>query len=219
VSDRLSPGLLVQAYSRGLFPMAESRDDSQLFWVDPEERGVLPIEGFHVPKRLRRTVRQDRFRITHDLAFEQVITACSELDHRRGRFDSWINVEIVRAYAELFRLGHAHSIECWQEGKIVGGLYGVSIGAAFFGESMFSAATDASKVALVHLVARLRAGGYILLDSQFVNDHLKQFHIESVPKPEYLKRLQAALPLVADFEKVPMGTDGATMLRLLTDPA
>ncbi|WP_281016734.1 MULTISPECIES: leucyl/phenylalanyl-tRNA--protein transferase [unclassified Minwuia] len=219
MSDRLSPGLLVQAYSRGLFPMAESRDDSQLFWVDPEERGVLPIEGFHVPKRLRRTVRQDRFRITHDLAFEQVITACSELDHRRGRFDSWINVEIVRAYAELFRLGHAHSIECWQEGKIVGGLYGVSIGAAFFGESMFSAATDASKVALVHLVARLRAGGYILLDSQFVNDHLKQFHIESVPKPEYLKRLQAALPLVADFEKVPMGTDGATMLRLLTDPA
>jgi leucyl/phenylalanyl-tRNA--protein transferase len=219
VSDRLSPGLLVQAYSRGLFPMAESRDDPQLFWVDPEERGVLPIEGFHVPRRLRRTVRQDRFRVTHDLAFDQVIRACSELDHRRGRFDSWINLEIVRAYGELFRLGHAHSIECWQDGQIVGGLYGVSLGGAFFGESMFSLATDASKVALVHLVARLRAGGYTLLDSQFVNDHLKQFHIESVPKPEYLARLQAALPLTADFETVPMGTDGATILGLLTGPA
>lgn len=218
MSDRLSPSLLVQAYSRGLFPMAESRDDPRLFWVDPEERGVLPIDGFHVPKRLRRTVRQDRFRVTHDLAFEQVIQACSELDQRRGRFDTWINIEIVRAYVQLFQLGHAHSIECWQDGRIVGGLYGVSIGAAFFGESMFSAATDASKVALVHLVARLRAGGYRLLDSQFVNDHLKQFHIRCVPKDDYLKELAQALPLHADFEHVPMGADGATMLGLLDGP-
>lgn len=219
MQDRLTPNLLVQAYSRGLFPMAESRDDPRLFWVDPEERGVLPIEGFHIPKRLRRTVRQDRFAVTADVAFHDVISACSELDHRRGRFDSWINREIIRAYTELFRLGLAHSVECWQDGTLVGGLYGVSIRAAFFGESMFSRATDASKVALVHLIARLRAGGYRLLDSQFVNDHLKQFHIESVPKNEYLQRLNAALAKPANFDRLPARLSGADAVELVLRPA
>ena len=195
MSDRLSPSLLVQAYSRGLFPMAESRDDSRLFWVDPEERGVLPIDGFHVPKRLRRTVKQDRFRVTHDLAFEQVIQACSELDQRRGRFDTWINIEIVRAYVQLFQLGHAHSIECWQDGRIVGGLYGVSIGAAFFGESMFSIATDASKLALWHLSEQLADWRFALIDCQVVSPHLLSLGAYALSRKDFLQQLQQGVQL------------------------
>ncbi|ANK81500.1 MAG: leucyl/phenylalanyl-tRNA--protein transferase [Rhizobiales bacterium NRL2] len=215
VADRLTPNLLVQAYSRGLFPMAETRDDSQLFWVDPDERGVLPLEGFHVPKRLRKTVRQDRFKVTADVAFDEVIRQCGELNYTRGRFDSWINSEIVRAYGELFRLGLAHSVECWSEGRLVGGLYGVAIRAAFFGESMFSIETDASKVALVHLVARLRAGGYRLLDSQFVNDHLKQFGVEAVPRHAFMVRLNEALAAEGDFEAAGPRIEGERALDLV----
>lgn len=215
MSDRLTPNLLVQAYARGLFPMAESRDDARLFWVDPEYRGVLPLSGFHVPKRLRRTVRQDPFGVTFDQAFEPVIRACGQLDPRRGRHDSWINEEIVRAYAALFRMGLAHSVECWRDGELVGGLYGVSMKAAFFGESMFSRATDASKVALVHLVARLVHGGYRLLDSQFVNEHLKQFDIEEIARSDYLARLDVALLHDADFMALPDGTRGAGALAII----
>ncbi|WP_206419765.1 leucyl/phenylalanyl-tRNA--protein transferase [Minwuia thermotolerans] len=215
MADRLTPNLLVQAYSRGLFPMAETRDDSQLFWVDPDERGVLPLEGFHVPKRLRKTVRQDRFKVTADVAFDEVIRHCGELNFTRGRFDSWINSEIVRAYGELFRLGLAHSVECWSEGRLVGGLYGVALRAAFFGESMFSIETDASKVALVHLVARLRAGGYRLLDSQFVNDHLKQFGVEAVPRHAFMVRLNEALAAEGDFEAAGPRIEGERALDLV----
>ncbi|MEC9346824.1 MAG: leucyl/phenylalanyl-tRNA--protein transferase [Pseudomonadota bacterium] len=215
MSDRLTPNLLVQAYARGLFPMAESRDDTRLFWVDPEYRGVLRLKGFHVPRRLRRTVRQGPFEVTHDRAFEEVIRACGRLDPRRGRYDSWINEEIVRAYGSLFRMGLAHSVECWRDGELVGGLYGVSMKAAFFGESMFSRATDASKIALVHLVARLIAGGYRILDSQFVNEHLKQFDIEEISRSEYLLRLDAALLEDADFEVLPAGTGGAEVLAVI----
>lgn len=215
MADRLTPNLLVQAYSRGLFPMAETRDDPQLFWVDPDERGVLPLDGFHVPKRLRRTVRHDRFTVTADVAFDRVMQHCAELDYKRGRFDTWINSEILRAYGELFRLGLAHSIECWDDGKLVGGLYGVALRAAFFGESMFSLATDASKVALVHLVARLRAGGFRLLDSQFVNDHLKQFGVLAVPRAEFMTMLDDALSADGDFEAAGPRLSGEEALALV----
>ena len=215
MADRLTPNLLVQAYSRGLFPMAETRDDPKLFWVDPDERGVLPLDRFHVPKRLRRTVRRDVFTVTADVAFDAVIRQCAELNYTRGRFDSWINAEIVRAYGELFRLGLAHSVECWQDGELVGGLYGVSIRAGFFGESMFSIATDASKVALVHLVARLNAGGYRLLDSQFVNDHLKQFGVEAVPRKAFMAMLDEALAAEGDFEAAGPRISGEEAMNLV----
>jgi len=193
VTDRLTPNLLLQAYARGLFPMAESNDNPELFWVDPDVRGVIPLTGFHLPRRLRRTVRQDRYRVTINRAFDQVIRACAETDFKRGRFDSWINAEVVRAYSEMHRLGFAHSVECWQDDQLAGGLYGLALRGAFFGESMFSRATDASKVALVHLVARLRESGFLLLDSQFVNDHLKQFGVLSVPRDDFQPMLAEAL--------------------------
>jgi leucyl/phenylalanyl-tRNA--protein transferase len=218
VTDRLTPNLLVQAYARGLFPMAESRESGEIYWVDPELRGVIPLHGFHLPRRLKRTVRQDRFRVTVDQAFADVIDACSQLDFARGRFDSWINDEIVQAYRELHRLGLAHSVECWDGERLAGGLYGVSLRAAFFGESMFSRETDASKVALVHLVARLRRGGYLLLDSQFVNDHLKQFGVDEVPKARFQVLLRDALSADADFDAAGASLGGAEAVAALSSP-
>lgn len=193
MTDGLTSNLLVQAYARGLFPMAESRDSGEIYWVDPEQRGVLPLNGFHVPRRLKRFVRQDPFRITVDTAFERVINACGAVDYGRGRFDSWINPEIVRAYVQLHRLGLAHSVECWLEDRLAGGIYGVSLKGAFFGESMFSRETGGSKVALVHMVAMLKAAGYRLFDSQFVNDHLTQFGVQAVPKAAFHDMLADAL--------------------------
>lgn len=199
MTDGLTSNLLVQAYARGLFPMAESRESGEIYWVDPEQRGVLPLNGFHVPRRLKRLIRQNPFRITVDSAFEQVITRCGAVDYGRGRFDSWINPEIIRAYVELHRLGLAHSVECWIDDRLAGGIYGVALKGAFFGESMFSLESGGSKVVLVHLVAMLKAAGYRLFDSQFVNDHLTQFGVQAVPKAAFHEMLADALALDCQF--------------------
>jgi leucyl/phenylalanyl-tRNA--protein transferase len=187
----LTPDLVLRAYAEGIFPMAERRDDPQLYWVSPEQRGVLPLESFHVPRRLARTVKSDRFAVTSDLAFVDVMQACAA--DSRGRTNSWINDEILRLYTALHAGGNAHSVECWRDGTLVGGLYGVSLGGAFFGESMFSRERDASKVALVHLVARLKVGAYALLDTQFLTKHLAQFGVIEIPREVYLARLHEAL--------------------------
>ena len=187
----LTPDLLLRAYAVGIFPMAESADDPEIFWVDPDFRGILPLDGFHLPRRLRRTLRTAGFEVRCDSAFIEVVEGCAEPTAERPK--TWINDEIVRLYSSLFKRGAAHSVETWRDGRLVGGLYGVSIGAAFFGESMFSRITDASKVALCHLVARLKAGGYTLLDTQFVTEHLQRFGAVEIPRAEYRRRLAAAL--------------------------
>ena len=196
-APKLSPELVLRAYACGIFPMAESRGRSAIFWVDPEVRGVLPLDAFHVSRSLARKVRRGVFDITCDAAFGTVIRACAEA--ARGRPETWINDDIIEVYCELHRSGFAHSVEAWQDGRLAGGIYGVALGGAFFGESMFSAATDASKVALVHLVARLKAGGFRLFDVQFVTDHLKQFGVEEVPARRFLERLDEALAVEAGF--------------------
>ena len=193
----LTPELLLQAYAVGIFPMAESAEQEELFWVDPDQRGILPLDGFHMPRRLRRTLRQGVFEVRCDTAFEAVIRGCAEPTADRPK--TWINEEIVRLYLALHRRGAAHSVEAWSGGELVGGLYGVSLGAAFFGESMFSRITDASKVALCHLVARLKAGGYTLLDTQFVTEHLQRFGAVEIPRAEYRRRLSGALKERAYF--------------------
>jgi leucyl/phenylalanyl-tRNA--protein transferase len=194
---RLTSEILLAAYAVGVFPMAESADDPELFWVDPEDRGIIPLEAFHIPRRLRRLIRQRPFRVTCDTAFPAVIRACAEASEKRP--NTWINDEIIRLYEGLFAQGAAHSVECWREGALAGGLYGVALGAAFFGESMFSRATDASKIALVHLVARLRAGGYRLLDTQFLTPHLARFGGIEISRAHYHRRLAAALAHRASF--------------------
>ncbi len=194
---RLTPELLLRAYATGIFPMAESRHADAVFWVDPEIRGILPLDTFHVPRSLRKTVCRNVFDVRCDTACEQVIHSCSA--RARGRRETWINDEIIEAYTELHRRGFVHSVETWKDGRLVGGLYGVTLGGAFFGESMFSAVTDASKVALVHLVARLKRGRFVLLDSQFVTDHLRQFGVVEIPAREYLVRLEEALKIRAVF--------------------
>jgi leucyl/phenylalanyl-tRNA---protein transferase len=193
----LTPEILLRAYAAGVFPMAESADDPELFWVDPRRRGILPLDAFHVPRRLRRVLRGGKFEIRVDSAFEEVLRGCAEATEKRP--NTWINDEIVRLYCGLCARGAAHSVECGQEGGLAGGLYGVSIGAAFFGESMFSRVTDASKVALVHLVARLRAGGYRLLDTQFLTPHLARFGGIEVSRARYRRLLAQALTYRAVF--------------------
>jgi len=193
----LSPEILLRAYAVGLFPMAEHRDDPTLYWIDPEKRGILPLDRFHVPRRLRRTIRNCPYEVRADGDFEAVIRACAEPG--RGRAETWINDEIIRLYVELHRMGRAHSIECWQEGALVGGLYGVALGGAFFGESMFSLARDASKIALIHLVARLVRGGFRLLDTQFVTRHLSQFGVVEIHRTGYRQLLSSALDVSATF--------------------
>ena len=205
---------LLQAYRRGVFPMADGRDDPDLYLIDPDERGVLPLKGFHVPKRLKRTVRSDPYKVTVNTAFSRVMEGCAQAAH--GRETTWINTTILNLYAKMHREGYAHSVECWQDDKLVGGLYGVSIGAAFFGESMFSRATDASKTALVHLVGRLIAGGYTLLDAQFHNPHLEQFGLETVSRQSFKKRLAEALSLDGDFFSPQAPTTGQATLHLIT---
>jgi leucyl/phenylalanyl-tRNA--protein transferase len=189
---------LLNCYAHGVFPMADAREDENVFLIDPQRRGVIPLDGFHVSHRLARTVRRDPFEIRFDTAFAQVVAACAEA--KPGRDETWINGTIESLYGELFEMGHAHSVECWLDGELVGGLYGVSLGAAFFGESMFSRRTDASKVALVHLVARLIAGGYRLLDTQFMTDHLARFGAVEIPRLDYHRRLAKALERQADFQ-------------------
>jgi leucyl/phenylalanyl-tRNA--protein transferase len=207
---------LLTWYEQGVFPMADARDDEHIYLIDPSERGVIPLGGFHVPKRLARTVRQDPFQIRVDTAFEQVVAECAAA--RADRPDTWINRPIEGLYRELFLRGHAHSVECWLQGELVGGLYGVGHGAAFFGESMFSTARDASKVALVHLVARLKIGRFFLLDTQFLTEHLTQFGAVDIPRADYRRRLQTALERDADFYRFPAYADGEAALAAVTAP-
>ncbi len=193
----LDAQLLLRAYAVGIFPMAESADSQELSWFDPEPRGILPLDGFHLPKRLKRTLRTTPFEIRFDSAFRTIVETCAQSTAERPT--TWINADIVRLYSELHEQGFAHSVETWRAGKLVGGLYGVSLGSAFFGESMFSHETDASKVALVHLVARLRAGGFTLLDTQFVTEHLSRFGAVAIPRADYHRRLAQAIKGHGEF--------------------
>lgn len=196
--QRLETALLLRAYSAGLFPMADAREADDVFWVEPRRRGILPLDGFHLSRSLAKLLKQERFFHSRDVAFEAVIRACSAA--APGRDQSWINRTILDAYCRLHAEGHAHSLETWdRDGRLVGGLYGVRIGAAFFGESMFSRATDASKAALAHLVARLRVGGFRLLDTQFLTAHLARFGGQEVKRTQYMGALDAALRLPADW--------------------
>lgn len=210
----LTAGRLLQAYRIGMFPMAESRDDPQLYWLDPEMRGVLPLDRFHLPRRLRRTVRAGDYQVTADRQFEAVIAGCAA--SATGREESWINPEIERLFTELHRSGHGHSVECWQDGALVGGLYGVALGQAFFGESMFSRARDASKVALVHLVARLRLGGFTLLDTQFTTSHLSQFGAHEIPRARYRRLLAQAVATPARWFAAPEPAELAAAIDALS---
>lgn len=211
----ITPEILLKAYAAGIFPMAEDADDPTIYWVEPRARGVLPLDRFHVPRRLARTVRSDVFEVVSDRDFEAVIDGCAA--PRRDTARTWINGRIRALYGALFDLGHCHTVEVYAGGRLVGGLYGVSLGAAFFGESMFHEARDASKVALVHLVARLRAGGYRLADTQFLTDHLSQFGVEEVPRHVYKRRLAEAIARPARWTVWPPATPvaGAAILAAL----
>ena len=198
---QITPELMLRAYRIGLFPMAESRDSTTLYWLDPEQRGVIPLRGFHLPRRLARTLRRAPYRFTANQAFERVLGECAA--PRPGSFDSWINAEITALFLALHAEGHAHSVEAWEGERLVGGLYGIAIGGAFFGESMFSRADDASKLALVQLVARLRLGGFTLLDAQFTTEHLAQFGTEAVPRARYKAMLAEAVEVEASFPAEP----------------
>ena len=205
---------LIACYQRGVFPMADAREDERIFLIDPDRRGIIPLNGFHVPRRLARTVRRDLFEIRIDTAFEAVIDACAEA--RPGRLETWINAPIQALYGELYARGLAHSVECWENEALVGGLYGVALGAAFFGESMFSLARDASKVALTHLAGRLIRGGYQLLDTQFLTSHLAQFGAQDIPRAHYRKRLSQALAAEADFSRIGAYAPGASVLQAIS---
>src|SRR6202521_2293631 len=196
-SSEITPEVLLRAYACGIFPMAESADDPTLFWVEPEMRGVIPLDRFRISSRLARTVRSDAFTVTVNTAFKAVIAGCAA--PQAGRDDTWINKRIRDLYIGLHQIGHCHSVEVWDNDDLVGGLYGVSLGRAFFGESMFHRGRDASKIALVHLIARLRAGGYRLLDTQYDTDHLKTFGAVEVSRRAYHKQLEEAILGEADF--------------------
>jgi leucyl/phenylalanyl-tRNA--protein transferase len=203
----LSPETLIKAYALGVFPMAEAREDERIFFVDPEERGILPIEAVHIPRRLRRRIRQRPYRVTINTAFDAVIDGCREVTQLRS--DSWINPQIRQLFCALHKLGFAHSIEVWEKadtgkGELVGGLYGVALAGAFFGESMFSRSSDASKIALIHLMARLKKGGFVLLDTQFSNTHLEQFGVMEIPRELFQRKLETALATKA---AMPMDED------------
>jgi leucyl/phenylalanyl-tRNA---protein transferase len=189
--------MLLRAYALGIFPMAEKRDDDEIYWVDPERRGILPLDDFHLPRRLARTVRQQRFDVTCDTDFEGIVQLCAAPDS--GRSETWINGPIRRLTNQLFALGYGHSVECRRKGELVGGLYGIALGGAFFGESMFSRERDASKVALVHLAMRLKLGGFRLLDTQFITQHLAQFGTIEIARSEYRRLLSEAIAAPAQF--------------------
>lgn len=212
---RLDTTSLLNAYRRGVFPMAESHDDPHLFLVDPEIRGILPLEAFHVPRRLARTVRQDRYEVTLNRAFTRVMEGCAA--PAPGRENTWINPLITNLYGALHREGHAHSMEVWSDGHLVGGLYGVAIGGAFFGESMFSRATDASKVALVHLAARLLREGFTLLDAQFHNPHLEQFGLIELHRHDFRALLSSAIAQTCEFDAPPLEISGADALAIIEE--
>lgn len=205
----ITPELLIKAYASGIFPMAEAADDPQIFWVDPTERGVLPLDGLHLSRSLRKTIRQKRFAVTVDTAFAAVVDGCAE--PTPGRDKTWINRQIRDLYVALYHEGFAHSVECWQDETLVGGLYGVSINGAFFGESMFSRSTDASKVALAFLCERLIRGGYLLLDTQFITGHLTRFGAIEIDRDDYQQRLQEALAVASTFYPSGAGTSESVL--------
>jgi len=209
----ITPHVLLKAYACGIFPMAESAEDPGLYWIEPDLRGIIPLDNFHLPKRLARIVRSDRFEVSIDSDFEAVIDKCAH--PASGRQKTWINSRIRRLYGELFDLGYCHTVECRRDGELVGGLYGVRLGGAFFGESMFSFESNASKVALAHLVARLKAGGFELLDTQFVTDHLRQFGAIEIPRARYQAHLDSALKINGDFNRFPNPSTGADVLQFL----
>ncbi len=198
----ITPEFVLKAYACGIFPMAENAYDNALHWFEPEQRGIIALDRFHVPDRLARTVRSDRFTVAVNRNFEAVIAGCAAPKPGRGR--TWINSRILNLYRKLHERGHCHSIEVYEQDELVGGLYGVSLARAFFGESMFHHARDASKVALVHLVARLRVGGFALLDTQYITDHLKTFGATEITRRQYHKHLEAALVGQADFAALPI---------------
>lgn len=197
----MTPEVVIRAYSIGIFPMSSHRNDPTVHWVAPAMRGIFPMDTFHVPRRLRRTLRSGDFEIRLNTCFQTVVDSCAE--PRPGHPETWINDNIAQVFGELHQMGHAHSVETWQGGRLVGGLYGLALGGAFFGESMFSFTTDASKVALVHLVALLRLGGFVLLDIQFVTEHLRRFGATEIPAGQYLYLLEEALPVKASFPTSP----------------
>ncbi len=212
----VTPELLLRAYASGVFPMADSADDPDIFWVEPALRGVIPLDGLHISRRLARTIRQRPFEVRVNSAFDAVVEGCAE--PRPGRENTWINATIRRLYGRLHEMGHAHSVECWRDGRLAGGLYGVHLNGAFFGESMFSRERDASKVALAHLVARLNAGGFALLDTQFITPHLASMGAREIPREDYLTRLDHALRLRGDFHTFKADDDAEEVLRLAGYP-
>ncbi|HWJ76297.1 MAG TPA: leucyl/phenylalanyl-tRNA--protein transferase [Kaistia sp.] len=213
-SLQITPQVLLKAYACGIFPMSDSADDPGLYWIEPESRGIFPLESFHVPRRLARTMRAEPYEIRVDTDFEGVIEGCAGDPRSTYRDKTWINRRIRRLYAELFDLGFCHTVEAWQGGKLVGGLYGVRLRGAFFGESMFSHATDASKIALVYLVARLKAGGFSLLDAQFTTEHLERFGAIEIDRDAYHARLEAALTIEGDFYGLAGGATVDEVLQL-----
>lgn len=217
-SSEITPDVLLRAYACGIFPMSESADDPTIFWVEPEQRGIIPLDGFRVSSRLARTVRSGTFRVTVNTAFKQTVAGCAA--PQPGRDDTWINGRIRELYTSLHDIGHCHSVEAWLGDELVGGLYGVSLGRAFFGESMFHTARDASKVALVHLVARLIAGGFVLLDTQFVTDHLRSLGAVEIPRRRYRTLLDDAVTGQGDFFTLPVSrpVTGAEALARLKSP-
>jgi leucyl/phenylalanyl-tRNA--protein transferase len=212
----ITPEVLLKAYACGIFPMAESAEDPALYWIEPEQRGIIPLQGFHVSSRLARTVRATPLTVWVDRDFDAVIDGCAEPGPDRDK--TWINARIRKIYRALYDIGHCHTVEVYQGDELVGGLYGVSLGRAFFGESMFHRVRDASKIALVHLVARLRAGGFRLCDTQYVTEHLKTFGAVDVPKKRYHRLLEEALVGDADFATLPVdrplsGEDALAQIR------
>jgi leucyl/phenylalanyl-tRNA--protein transferase len=211
----ITPQVLLKAYSCGIFPMAESADDPALYWIEPQQRGVLPLDELHIPRRLLRTVRTTPFKVKVDSDYDRVIDGCAA--PRAGRMSTWINNRIRTLYRELFELGACHTVEVWNGGKMVGGLYGVALKSAFFGESMFSTERDASKIALVHLAARLIRGGFTLLDTQFVTDHLRQFGTVELDRMTFQRELERALEKDANFFVLPRDASGAEVAETFAD--
>ncbi len=212
--NSITPELLLHAYRQGIFPMAEDMEDQDIFWVNPEMRGIIPLDTFHISSKLGRKIRQNQFRVTFNWAFPDVIRACAEpVD---GRKTTWISHRIIELYEKLHETGYAHSIECWQDRDLAGGLYGISIGGTFCGESMFHRVTDASKVALTYLVARLRHGHFRLLDTQFVTPHLQQFGAIEIPRADYMAKLQDAIAIKGNIYSLDSDTPPERILQLAT---
>ncbi|HSF95468.1 MAG TPA: leucyl/phenylalanyl-tRNA--protein transferase [Thermohalobaculum sp.] len=207
---KITPELVLRAYAAGVFPMAESADADEIFWVDPRKRGIIALDGFHLSRSLRRRILRGGYRIRVDHAFEAVVAACAD------RPETWINPVIADLYRGLHRMGHAHSVEVWADGTLAGGIYGVRLGGAFFGESMFSRMRDGSKIALAHLVARLRAGGFLLLDTQFTTPHLESLGARNIPRARYQQLLDRAIAQPADFYSLATGAAPGEIVQLIT---